>query len=159
MRKFRGSTWSRKEGARDVRGSGSKGKRAKQGGIVIAEPASTPTRRDGDTVFSDRNLTISRTLQPAGLRLAGEIDVTNSRALGRSLRAGFAGGDIAHLDLGGVVFSDISGIRALVMFARELRPPRKLVLHGLPTQLESVIRVTGWADLPGLEICNCEAEG
>lgn len=109
-------------------------------------------------VFADRNLTVSRTLSPPGLRLAGEIDVTNSRSLGRKLRAGLNGAGSAHLNFSRVVFCDVSGIRALVKLARDLGPDRKIVLHGLPTQLETVMRVTGWTELPGLEICNCEVD-
>lgn len=115
-----------------------------------------PARRNGDSVFTDRHLTVSRTLKPRGLMLAGEIDISNSGALADTLRTRLDGAHTAHLDLSRVVFCDVSGIRALVRVARELGPDRKLLLHGLPAQLETVIRVTGWADMPGLDICACD---
>ncbi len=29
------------------------------------------------------------------------------------------------------------------------------MLHGLPRQLQTVMRVTGWADQPALVLCDC----
>lgn len=122
----------------------------------MASSAAQPARRCGDVVFADTSVVMSRTVDPDGVMLAGEIDVANSRSIADALRRAFPDGNGAHLDLSGVSFCDVSGIRVLIRLARELGPGRKLLLHGLPAQLESVMRVTGWADLPGLEICNCE---
>ena len=107
-------------------------------------------------VFGDRNLVISRTTAPEGLRFAGEIDISNSPSLAESIRAGFPDGGNPHLDMSSVSFCDISGIRVLVDLAQEIGPGRRLLVHGLPAQLETVMKVTGWAELPGLELCTCE---
>jgi len=104
------------------------------------------------------HLVVTRTSEPAGLRFAGEIDITNSDAVGQSLRLAFLDTENPHLDLSGLSFCDISGIRALVDIALELDHGRSLLLHGLPEQLEKVMRVTGWSELPSLALCMCGAD-
>ena len=109
-------------------------------------------------MYGDRNLVVSRTKTPDGLRFAGEIDSSNSASLAHSIRDGFPDGGNPHLDMSAVSFSDISGIRVLLELAGEIGPERRLLVHGLPAQLEVVMKVTGWADLPGLELCRCEID-
>jgi anti-anti-sigma factor len=106
-------------------------------------------------VYVDQLVVVRRTTTPVGLMVAGEIDISNSSLVADLLRKGFRAGDAPHLDLSCVSFCDISGIRALVNLAMELGPKRRLLVHGLPPQLENVLKVTGWADLPGLELCDC----
>lgn len=107
-------------------------------------------------VYADQLVAVRRTTAPVGLTVAGEIDISNSSSVAQLLRKGFRAGDAPHVDLSRVSFCDVSGIRALVSLAMELGPRRCLRLHGLPPQLETVLRVTGWADLPGLELCDCK---
>ena len=109
----------------------------------------------GGPVYADRHLVVTRTSRPPGLRFAGEIDVTNSGAVADSLGLAFPEFGNPHLDLSRLSFCDISGIRAVVEAADSLGPGRHLRLHGLPPQLETVIRVTGWSALPSLELCRC----
>jgi len=110
----------------------------------------------GGIVYADRHLVVTRTEEPDGLYFAGEIDVTNSHAVAESLGNASMGDADVHLDLSGLSFCDISGIRSLVD-AAESRPTGRLMLHGLPVLLQTVMNVTGWSDLPNLRICNCEA--
>lgn len=98
---------------------------------------------------------VSRTAIPVGLKFAGEMDINNSGAIARCLMTTFPDRGNPHLDLSNLVFCDISGIRALVTCAQNLGPGRQLQIHGLPEQLETVMRVTGWADLPCLAVCEC----
>jgi anti-anti-sigma factor len=108
----------------------------------------------GGIVYADKNLVVTRTEEPIGLYFAGEIDVSNSHAVADSLgNASMDGADI-HLDLSGLSFCDISGIRSLVDAAHS-REAGRLMLHGLPELLQKVLTVTGWSDLPNLQICNC----
>ena len=107
-------------------------------------------------MFADQLVAVRRTTAPVGLLVAGEIDISNSSSVADLLRNGFRAGDAPHIDLSRVSFCDVSGIRALVSLAMELGPRRRLLLHGLPPQLETVLRVAGWADLPGLELCDCD---
>lgn len=110
-------------------------------------------------VYADRQLVVTRTGRPTGLRFAGEIDITNSSAVGDALKVFFNGHGDHHLDVSGLSFCDVSGIRALVDIAVELGEGRKLLLHGLPDQLQAVLRVTGWSSLPNLAICCCGGDG
>jgi len=122
------------------------------------DAVSGPREREGSVVYSDGHLLVMRTTEPAGMMIAGEIDHSNTSTLANSIRLGFKDGVQPHLDLSRVSFADVSGIRALVNLALELSPGRCLLLHGLPPQLEEVLKVTSWADLPGLELCNCGIE-
>jgi anti-anti-sigma factor len=105
-------------------------------------------------VYRDKRLVVTRTLKPYGLRFSGEIDLTNSHAVAECLfLTGTTGADL-HLDVSALIFCDISGIRSFVE-AAESREGGRLMLHGLPELLQTVMRVTGWADLPKLVICGC----
>ncbi len=121
----------------------------------VGEAVEGPREKEGRVVFADNHLVVMRTARPGGLMVAGEIDISNTASVADSLRDGFEDGADPHLDLSRVSFCDVSGIRALVSLALELAPDRRLLVHGLPPQLETVLKVTGWADLPGLELCNC----
>jgi anti-anti-sigma factor len=106
----------------------------------------------GDTAYADKQLVVTRAPGPAGLRFSGEIDATNRDAVAKCLGLMPAAGDI-HLDVSSLIFRDISGIRAFVD-AAEVRAQGRLMLHGLPDRLQTVMRVTGWADLPSLVVCD-----
>ena len=109
-------------------------------------------------VYADKQLVVTRTLDPSGLRFAGEIDVTNCHAVADCITKTFAENNDLHLDVSGLIFCDISGIRAFVDAAEQAAGGgnrRRLLLHGLPEPLERVMRVTGWADLPSLALCDC----
>jgi len=110
----------------------------------------------GETIYADKHLVVTRTLEPVGLHFAGEIDVTNSQAVAKSLGIADADAGDVHLDLSELSFCDISGIRSLVDLA-ETRATGRLMLHGLPELLQTVMKVTGWSEVPNLLICNCGA--
>ena len=124
-----------------------------QGGFFIEDLFE---RRAGHRpVYADKHLVVTRTDNPTGLRFAGEIDVSNSAAVGESVAVACCSEASPHLDLANLSFCDISGIRALVDAALKLDDGRTLLLHGLPEQLQTVMRVTGWSDLPSLALCGC----
>ena len=108
-------------------------------------------------VYADKHMIVTRTDNPSGLRLAGEIDITNSEAVMRSIRLAFADLGNPHLDLSNLSFCDISGIRGLVDASFDLGDGRRMLLHGLPEQLQTVLRATGWSELPTLALCDCGA--
>jgi len=110
-------------------------------------------------VYADKQLVVTRTEVPAGLRFAGEIDITNSNAVAESVRIAFPHLGDPHLDVSRLSFCDISGIRAFVEVANDLGEGRRLLLHGLPEQLQTVMRVTRWSSLPNLAICDCGGDG
>jgi anti-anti-sigma factor len=127
------------------------------GGYLI-EDLFAASQGDGP-VYADKHLVVTRTQSRVGLRFAGEIDITNSDAVTQAVRLALADTGDPHLDLSRLSFCDISGIRALGEMAMELERGRRLLLHGLPEQLQTVMRVTGWSGLPSLELCTCSGAG
>jgi anti-anti-sigma factor len=120
-------------------------------GSVVA-----PDRLLGEVrLYTGRQLVVTRTEAPDGLRFAGEIDAANAADVEPALRSFHATGTL-HLDLSTLLFCDVSGIRAMVSYAQGLDGERRLRLHGLPDQIERVLDVIGWGEMPGLEFCNCE---
>jgi anti-anti-sigma factor len=105
-------------------------------------------------VYADKQLVVTRTVDPYGLTFSGEIDVTNCHAVAECMSMAFVGDGDLHLDVSGLIFCDISGIRAFVDTAGQ-QHGRRLMLHGLPELLQTVMKVTGWADLPSLALCDC----
>jgi hypothetical protein len=121
---------------------------------------------EGDTVYVDKQLVIERAQSHEWLNVTGAIDYFNAAAAARAVAdelgaphdgpagrgdASQGNGDL-HLDLTGLQFADITGIRALVRVAKSASNGRRLVLHGLPPQIQKVMTVVGWADLPNLVI-------
>lgn len=112
-----------------------------------------------DPVYADRQLVVTRTDVPDGLRFAGEIDISNSGAVADCLRIASPRYADAHVDVSRLSFCDISGIRAFVDAALDLDEGRALLLHGLPYQLQTVMRVTGWSSVDHLVLCECGGDG
>ena len=105
-------------------------------------------------MYAGSQLVVTRTSVPPGLRFSGEIDVSNVHAVAEVLDADREPGAL-HLEMSRLSFCDISGIRALVAHAAHRDRPHRLMLHGLPAQIERVLDVVGWSELPGLAFCNC----
>jgi anti-anti-sigma factor len=106
--------------------------------------------RAEDFVYIDKQLVIRRT--PRGLSISGVIDNYNVDSFSRSLSASLDGKGDVNVDLSELEFCDVSGIRALVRVAERLDDGHRLVLHGLPQQLRTVMTLVGWTDMPGLVI-------
>ena len=108
-----------------------------------------------EVVFRDRQLVATRTFRPDGLRLVGSVDASNVEGLAEVLDTSFepdGGEKKVHLDLTGLEFSDVSGIRALVTSAERAEGKYRIVLHGLPPLMGRVMNVVGWSEMPSLEI-------
>ena len=119
---------------------------------------------EGDQIYADKQLVISRTGSPGGLSITGAIDFYNAEAVAEAVTAELrAGSDAAaqlsdaitgngdlHIDLSKLEFTDVAGIRALVRVAENAGDGRRLVLGGLPPRIRTVIAVVGWGDLPHL---------
>jgi anti-anti-sigma factor len=106
--------------------------------------------------FSARRLVVSSTGSSLGLKLSGEIDAANVELVEHALEQRRGLGASLHVDLSELVFCDVSGIRALVSFAQALEGEQRLLLHAMPAQIEKVMNVLGWSELPGLEFCVCD---
>lgn len=106
-------------------------------------------------VYVDKQLTVSRTSQPSGIRFIGEMDASNSHSVSSAITKAMTPGDDLHVDVSYLQFCDVSGIRALVSAAEALTEGHRLLLHGMPAQLETVIKVVGWDRQPTLVVCEC----
>jgi ABC-type transporter Mla MlaB component len=118
-----------------------------------AEPFTSAARRLWDRpLYADTILQILPTVDPPGLALVGDVDRSNVAALAQALaRMRGHAGDV-HLDLSGLLFCDLGGLQVIVRASQALETGRRLVLHGIPHQLERALEIVEWAPLPNLTI-------
>jgi anti-anti-sigma factor len=111
-----------------------------------------------DTVYSDRQLVVRRTLRPSGLVFIGALDNSNVERVAEILAAALNGHSDpeVHIDLTNLEFADVSGIRALVAAAEKADGSHRMILHGLPPLMKKVMGVVGWSDLPTLFIAETD---
>jgi anti-anti-sigma regulatory factor len=111
---------------------------------------------DGE-VFDNGALRITRAGCPSRLVIAGDIDEFTHAALVAALASAARGPGEIHIDLAGVQFCDLAGLRALVFLCEAGRANhnhggRRVVLHEFPAQLKAVLQIVGWDSVPGLVI-------
>jgi anti-anti-sigma factor len=99
-------------------------------------------------------LRITPTAVPPGLAIAGEIDEATYPALVTSLHELADGHQDLHLDLSGVSYCDLAGLRAIVRLAGGDGPghARHVRLRNVPPHIVMVLAITGWDALPGLAV-------
>lgn len=108
--------------------------------------------RDGRRAVADDVLRITKAGDRPGLIMAGEIDESSYSVLLQSLAALAARGDV-HVDLGGVEFCDLAGLRAIVCATGsggDHHPDRHVILHAVPPRLRKILEILGWDVLPGV---------
>jgi anti-anti-sigma regulatory factor len=101
---------------------------------------------------ADEVLRITKAQDQPGLIIAGEIDEAGYPLLLQSLAALDGLGEV-HVDLGGVEFCDLAGLRAIVCVAGgcdDESPPRPIVLHAVPPRLRKILQILGWDEMPGV---------
>jgi anti-anti-sigma factor len=108
-------------------------------------------------IYQDKQLKVSRTVSPPGLRFVGEIDASNASAVAQVLAGADLPGGNVHVDVSGLSFIDLSGIKAIVAASESLGAGRRLLLHGLPAQLARAMTAVGWTEQRYLAICDCGA--
>lgn len=113
--------------------------------IAAAHPAVATD--DGSTPAT----TFSAMEMPAGLAVAGEIDVSTAAAFGRALRARAAVTPRVYVDLGALRFVDVAGWRTVFDVAAVLPPDSRLVLQRLSPGLRRVLDLLDWDD-PRVEV-------
>jgi ABC-type transporter Mla MlaB component len=106
-------------------------------------------------VSGNGTLRIARTGSPLGLVITGEIDESTYSGLVRALEGLTAAPGEIHVDLTGLLYCDIAGLRAIVDLTgarcRSSRAgSRRVVLHEVPPQLRAALRIVGWDSTPGL---------
>jgi ABC-type transporter Mla MlaB component len=87
-----------------------------------------------------------------GLVIAGEIDESSYSRLVQRLAALDPRGDV-HIDLSGVEFCDLAGLRAIVCVTQAEAgdsAPGHLTLHAVPDRLRRILQILGWDDMPGV---------
>ncbi|SDK22082.1 STAS domain-containing protein [Nonomuraea jiangxiensis] len=91
--------------------------------------------------------------QPFGLRVSGEIDWSNRRLLADALEWALTSDDRdIRLDLSGLTFIDVAGLRLIVAVAARLSPPRGLILSSASPLTLRLLDLTGWEHEPGLSV-------
>jgi ABC-type transporter Mla MlaB component len=111
----------------------------------------------GRAAYDDGMLRITRTGKPAVLAIAGEINEYTYAGLVGALSKLTAGHHEIHISLGEVASCELAGLRAMILLTGASsadRGPaaRRLILHEVPRQLKTVLRILGWDSTPGLEI-------
>jgi anti-anti-sigma factor len=101
--------------------------------------------------LADRLLRITPLADPVGLRLEGELDHATLPALIRAL-ASMADGGSFCVDLSGLVFCDVGGLRVLVTAASSLRGGQVLTLLSPSPQLRRLLHLTGWDQMADLRL-------
>ena len=112
-----------------------------------------------DPLHDDRRLRIVPSFRPRGLHVSGVVDNTTSPALAEALDRALRWPDRdITLDLSGLNFIDVAGVRTIVRAAAALAHPRRLQVVGLAPTLRKVIGIIGWDKTPGLQLDEEEVE-
>lgn len=86
--------------------------------------------------------------QPPTLALAGEVDESSYPGLVAALTGAAAHYDEIHLDLAGLGYCDLAGLRAIVRLASPDASGgaavKRVVLHQVPDSLRTVLHIVGW---------------
>jgi ABC-type transporter Mla MlaB component len=110
-------------------------------------------------VFDDGALRIRVTSSPPGLALAGEVDEFSFPNLLNALEMITDGLAPVHVDLGGLVYCDVAGLRAIVRLTEpnsllgDRSGARRVYLHGAPPHVRAVLHILRWDSTPGLALC------
>jgi anti-anti-sigma regulatory factor len=104
----------------------------------------------------DDALRITSTSNPPGLTITGEIDESSYPVLLDSLAAAARDLEI-HIDLSGVTYCDLAGLRAIICLTEpssRRRPARCVVLHAVPQRFREILQILGWDATPGIDLRN-----
>ena len=96
-------------------------------------------------------LAASFTRPPAALSLAGIIDESTYPVLRRILaKATMSGDDTIRVDMAGVEFCDLAGLRIITAVPGPARPVQQIVITHLPAHLADIMHILGWDTTPGV---------
>ncbi len=107
-------------------------------------------------VYDDGLLRITPLPHAPGFRVDGTVDFTSRSGLAAAFAAVQQGHADIHVDLSGVEFIDMEGLRLIVRAARDLAKGRLLVLGGVPSYVRVLLRAVNWDDTPGLRCDGAE---
>ncbi|MER6576196.1 STAS domain-containing protein [Nonomuraea sp. NPDC001023] len=114
------------------------------------DTADTAGIRTPDTV-ADPLLRITPLVDSTGLRIEGELDYATLPVLTRALASMARGGSFC-VDLSGLVFCGVGGLRALVTPAAGMRDGQVLTLRSPSPQVRRLLQLTGWHPKAGLRL-------
>jgi anti-anti-sigma regulatory factor len=143
--------------------SGPESARGRMAGDIAAAPAGKSWSDSSGRPEPQSPLNITFHREPATLQLAGVVDDSTYPVLTRSLaRAALSGATAIRIDLTGVEFCDLAGLRAITSLANPAgQGPgtvRQVTIAHLPAQLTGIIRILGWDATPGLILVEPAAE-
>lgn len=120
--------------------------------LALHEPHTVLTAPDPE--HEDGVLRITRTFDPPGLSLGGELDASRHIVFGEVLtRLVATEKSLAlHLDLADLAFIDLGALNILADVAMSRCDQGPMVLDNLAPQLRSVMEDVGWHMLPGIWI-------
>jgi ABC-type transporter Mla MlaB component len=100
-------------------------------------------------VLDDGTLRITwRSGEPPIMVLAGEVDEASYPGLVAALTGAAVHYDEIHLDLAGLGYCDLAGLRAMVRLASPDAPGggvvKQVVLHRVPDSVRTVLHIVGW---------------
>jgi ABC-type transporter Mla MlaB component len=110
----------------------------------------------GPVAYDDGVLRITRT-GPAALAIAGEIDESTRAGLVTALRKVTTEQPAVEIDLRGVTYCDLAGIRTILLLGGPGKPSpqpsgTQVVLRDPPEELTTIMQILGWEASPGLTI-------
>jgi anti-anti-sigma regulatory factor len=107
-------------------------------------------------MYDDGVLRITCSGRPPLVALAGEIDEATYPGLVGALAQVADGQREVHFDLGAVEYCDLAGLRAIVCVTGADRDGhggwRRVILHQLSPELQTVLQIIGWDSTPGLAL-------
>jgi anti-anti-sigma regulatory factor len=111
---------------------------------------------DDHFVVDRRALRITVAADPAVMVITGEVDEVTYSALVSILRSAAEDSGPILIDLAGVEYCDLAGLRMIVGMTRasghDHTGPRSVVLRGVPPHLMAVLRIVGWDATAGLTL-------
>ena len=87
-----------------------------------------------------------------GLKLSGEIDISNANYLADSLYDHLEESEDIHLDLSDLKFIDAAGVRVLMQAARRLSKGKRLVLWSTPGFVKRLLAVMKVDEAQGMRL-------
>ena len=130
---------------------------ADSAGLVLAVAESRS--KAGHVLLDDGALRITRAGGQPWLVIAGEIDEASyDGLLGALCDVNDGPGDI-HVDLAGVRYFDLAGLRAFVLLSeasghRHDYRGRCVVLHEIPAHMTTALEILGWDCVPDLVVAS-----
>ncbi len=133
-------------------------------GLLAADGGSRGTAGSGggQVLFDDGTLRITRAGGQPWLVIAGEIDEAGYAGLLRAICEVSGGPGDIHIDLAGVQYFDLAGLRAFVLLSEASagRPGpggRCVLLHQIPAPMKTTLEILGWDCVPDLVIASTRA--